>query len=203
MRPFAICEGIKIEYNRKSIRLKKYDYSKNGDYFITICTKNREKILSTIEIPQDTCRGRVPPLPETEYINNIPIIQTYTKISEIIKETFNNISKLDNVSIEDYIIMPDHIHFIAQLNNLDMKYCKNTTKGRGGTLPLHDIIARFKSFTTKQYNEINGTIGMKLWQRNYFEHIIRNEKEYLEILKYMQYNPLKYAIKHKLLPPLE
>lgn len=81
--------------------------------------------------------------------------------------------------------MPNHIHCIIQLE-------KN--QGRGGTLPLQAIIGRFKSFTTKQYNLLNNTIGIKLWQRNYFEHIIRNEKEYLEICKYIEENPIKYYL---------
>ena len=68
--------------------------------------------------------------------------------------------------------MPDHIHFIISINN---------DKGRGGTLPLQGIIRKFKSYTTKKYNILNNTIGIKLWQRNYYEHIIRNEKEYYKI----------------------
>ena len=146
-------------------------------YYVTICTYNRQEILSKID--SNYCRGRVPPLPT----NQIEIKNT--EIGEIIENTIKIINQKDNVKICNYIIMPNHIHCIIQLE-------KN--QGRDGTLPLQAIIGRFKSFTTKQYNLLNNTIGIKLWQRNYFEHIIRNEKEYLEICKYMKENPIKYYL---------
>ena len=148
-------------------------------YYITICTKNREKILSNIKIKQR--RGRVPPLPN----NNISIIQKHTSIGNIVETTIKNINQSKNIKINKYVIMPDHVHFIIKINNIE---------GRGGTLPLHDIIGRFKSFTTKQYNLLNQSIGMKLWQRNYFEHIIRNEKEYYKICEYIENNPINYIV---------
>ena len=78
--------------------------------------------------------------------------------------------------------MHDHIHFIISIKN----------EGRGGTLPLHAIVGKIKSYTTQKFNKINNTIGMKLWQRNYYEHIIRNENEYYKICKYIENNPIKY-----------
>ena len=56
------------------------------------------------------------------------------------------------------------------------------------------IIGRFKSYTTKQYNLLKNTIGKKLWQRNYYEHIIRNEKEYYKICEYIKNNPIQYFL---------
>ncbi len=141
---------------RKEIRLKYYDYSLEGYYFITICTKNRECNLSKI-IP-GVCRGGVPPPPENTKIGN-----------EIIKSFNFIINKYKCIEINDYVIMLNHIHLIIEKT------------GGGGTPPLHRIIQEIKSFTTKRYNQMNNVQGIKLWQRNYYEHVIRNEKEYLII----------------------
>lgn len=86
---------------RKDIRLKHYDYSLEGYYFITICTKNRECLLSTI-ISGD-CRGRVPPLPAN------------TKIGDEIEKTIKYlVNKYKFIEINNYIIMPNHIHLIIE-----------------------------------------------------------------------------------------
>lgn len=115
------------------------------------------------------CMGEVPPSPAK------------TKIGKQIEETIKYITcKYDNIEIDDYVIMPNHIHLIIH----------NT--GEGGTSPLHRIIIEIKTYTTKKYNEFNGTKCLKLWQRNYYEHIIRNEKEYYMIKQYIQYNPLNW-----------
>ena len=91
-------------------------------YYVTVCTKNRENILSEIKLNDNCCRGRVPPLPnENNYIIE------YTLIGKIIKNTVENINEKNYYKINNYIIMSDRIHFIVQINN---------DKGRGGTLPL-------------------------------------------------------------------
>ena len=80
--------------------------------------------------------------------------------------------------------MPNHIHFIIIL--------KNSQLGGRGNPPLHRIVGQFKSYTNKIYNDLNKTKKLILWQRNYYEHIIRNEREYQEIFEYIQINPLKW-----------
>jgi len=129
---------------RKNIRLKDYDYSQGGYYFVTICTHNRQSLLGMV-VGGGLCAA--------------PSVL----LSNIGKEVEINLLKLsrifDGIVIEPYIIMPNHIHFIAQLT------------GRHGDLPLHRLVGQFKSYTTKLYDDV-------LWQRNYYEHIIRNHKEY-------------------------
>ena len=191
-------EMITIYFNRKSIRLKNYDYSQNGIYFITICTHNREEILSKIALCE-MCRGGVPSPPSKKYIltseNNIPpsknnhkiqIIHTNTSIGKIVEHEIYHINKT-NIKIFPYVIMPDHIHFIVHI-----------FEGEDGTPPLHSIIGRFKSYTTKKYNEFNKETKQykKLWQRNYYEHVIRNEKEYFQICEYIYNNPIRYVQKY-------
>ena len=162
------------------MRLKNYDYSQNGLYYVTICTKNREEILSKIII-NSFFSGMDTPISPND------IIIKHTKIGNIILSEINNINEQENILIHNYVIMPNHVHFIIQLNHNG-----NQILGRGGTLPLQAIIGRFKSFTTKQYNILNNSFGTKLWQRNYYEHIIRNEKEYLKIIQYIKNNPFRW-----------
>lgn len=243
-------EMRKIYYNRKSIRLKNYDYSQNGMYFITICTHHRQNILSQIQ--KINCRGRFPPLPsniqhppmpdnknQPQFNNNFQytsnnknqislnnnlqpiinnqcsknpcnkcifqknhqhlsqqcknkfgIIHIYSEIGTIIENTITNINQINYVNIEPYVIMPNHVHFIVEIN--DKSIPQDT--GRDGTLPLHAIIGKFKSYTTYQFNLMNKTVGTKLWQRGFYEHIIRNENAYNQICKYIKNNPIKYIL---------
>jgi len=147
---------------RKPNRLKNFDYSQNGAYFITICTHNRKCVLGKI-VGEGLCA-----LP-----NNI-----LTPIGNEIEKTIQFINNnYDNVLIDKYIVMPNHIHMIVFLN---------TEKGGHGNPPLQNIIGQFKSFTTKQY-------GKRLWQRSYYDHIIRNETDYLNIWEYINNNPLNWC----------
>ena len=154
-------------YKRRSIRIKGYDYSKEGLYFITICTQNRRNILSKIK--NEKCRGKAPSLPNNTLIGNV------------IEKTIKYINaKYYNIDIEKYIIMPNHIHIIINI------------KGKDGALPLQDIIRIFKTYTTMKYYKIYNVKEVKLWQRNYYEHVIRNEKEYWQICEYIENNPLNW-----------
>ncbi len=149
---------------RKQIRLSDYDYSQTGFYFITICTKNKQKILSTIT-------GGDP--------HATPNVELTLLGKEIVK-TVNFIENHNpDVLIDKYIIMPNHIHAIIIL-------------GGDGTPPLHKIIGQLKSFTTKRYNDINKTKNQILWQRSYYDHVIRNDREYREVWNYIDINPLKW-----------
>ena len=87
------------------------------------------------------------------------------------------------------------MHMIVQLNDIEI----SAKKGRNGTLPLHWVIGRLKSYTTKQFNDLNGTIGLKLWQRNFYERIIRNEQEYFRTCEYIKNNPMNGWKKYKFL----
>lgn len=147
--------------------MKEYDYSQIGMYFVTICTENRKQVLS--KIIDENHRGNALPLPNNTLIGNI--------IESTIKYMNN---KYYNLDIEKYIIMPNHIHMIIHI------------KGKDGALPLQDIIRTFKTYTTMQYYKINNVKKSKLWQRNYYEHVIRNEKEYWLIYEYIENNPLNW-----------
>ena len=150
---------------RKTIRLKDYDYSQDGCYFITICTHERKNLL---------CGD----------------VQKYTDVTiQIENSLFDIASMYRNVYLDQHIIMPNHLHAIIVLNKMCLQI---PLTGGQKDLPLQEIIRRFKSFTTYQYNKSNNTKGKILWQRGYYDHIIRNEKELQEIRKYIIENPVKW-----------
>ncbi|MGN1298522.1 MAG: transposase [Candidatus Scatovivens sp.] len=158
---------------RKNLRIKEYDYSKEGYYFITICTQNRRRILSNINVGAGLVSAQI----------------NLTLIGKKIENSYLNLEKeFDNVKLHDYVIMPNHVHFIIEIYK------------RADTRPaptISDIICSFKSRTTMLIiNEIKinriKPFNKRLWQRNYYEHIIRNEKEYLQIKEYIINNPLKW-----------
>ncbi|MGN1339628.1 MAG: transposase, partial [Oscillospiraceae bacterium] len=169
---------------RKPTRLKDFDYSTDGAYFITICTQNRECVLSEI---LDSYEIR---------------LSEYGKIAEeqikLVQQRFTN------VSIPQYVIMPNHIHLIIILNesgraakwaggaNTMFAHSPQTGAGRaakwaGGASPsptVSDVIRVLKSQTTRLCN-----CGGKLFQRSFHDHIIRNEKDYMMISEYIESNP--------------
>lgn len=134
---------------RKVTRLENYDYSSDGYYFITIVTKDREKILSEINL------------------ENIIIL---TGIGKLIEKSILFINQNENKVLE-YIIMPNHIHLIIKLKNSEKSILK--------------IVEDFKKFTTRKIKKDYGKI---LWQRSYYEKVIRNENQYIELLNYIREN---------------
>lgn len=145
---------------RKKNRLKDYDYSQNGAYFITVCVKDKRNLLWT-DVGA-TC-GR-PQL---------------TDIALKVDKEINKISAVyENVVIDKYVIMPNHIHIIILLNG--------TKNGRTEFAPtISRIIKQFKGSISKQ-------IGYSIWQQSFYDHIIRDEEDYLKIWRYTETNPLKW-----------
>lgn len=130
----------------KNIRLKGYDYTSNGYYFITICTNYRHPYL---------------------------VGQTKNVVAQFIERLPQRIS---SIKIDYYTIMPIHLHLILILEN-----CKTA---------VGEIVRQLKAITKKQ-------IGFKIWQPNYYEHVIRNENALMKIREYIQNNPLVERIEFK------
>ena len=157
--------------DRKPNRLKEFDYGQNGAYYITICTKDRKQILS--EIVGDD--AHIVPKPygwiAEKYIRNVP-------------------------EIEKYIIMPDHIHMIIRLDNGSMRASTPTDiVGTDANIhPQHNrvatIVRSLKTLVTKE-------IGEPIFQRSYYDHVIRNERDYNEIWEYIENNPRKWIIQKR------
>lgn len=149
---------------RKPTRLKDYDYSQDGYYFITICTQNRKKILSTV--------GEGFPLPKL------------TQHGEITERLLLEIAeRYEEIKIDKYVIMPNHIHVLFALKN----------GGRGNPSPTIDkAMGWFKYTVTKEINKQSGTPGKKIFQRSFHDHVIRGEQDYKEIWQYIDSNPVKW-----------
>ena len=161
---------------RSSLRLKDFDYSQTGAYFVTICTQKGKSILGNVI--------------GEEMVSN--------EYGRIVKQSWNGLSShFWNIEIDWFVVMPNHIHGIITLDDA----C-------GGGVPppmveatsplqkpkLGQIVGYFKYQTTKLINEIRSTPGFRVWQRNYYEHVIRNEEKLNKIRYYIQTNPLKWNL---------
>ena len=156
---------------RKSTRLKGYDYSTPGTYFVTICTHNRKCLFSNIA-------GSIHESPKNKL----------TQYGEIVKQIVEILPDRFNVSIPKYIIMPHHVHLIIEINN------DETRAIRESPLQYHrSVIDKIVGFLKMNVSKkIHHTDNEKIWQRSYHDHIIRGEKDYQKIWDYIEKNPLKW-----------
>ena len=186
---------------RKQIRLKDYNYSQNGYYFITICSKDRQclfcNILRTNERSPTVWADNI--CPETNekdtvgadiirpQINEMDIITPKLyKCGYYIKKSISEINcHYKNVFVDKYVIMPNHIHMILVIVGVDTIHPQTT--GRIISAPrVSVIVGQMKRWVSKQ-------IGFSCWQKSFYEHIIRNENEYQKICEYIENNPKKWA----------
>ena len=161
------------KHHRRSIRLKGYDYSQSGWYFATICTQKREMLFG------DVIDGKM-------ILNDAG--QVADKYWREIPEHY------PNTNLDEYVIMPNHIHGIIVIDNTQNVGAKNISplrsQFRSPSQTIGSIIRSFEIAVTKWFRK-NTKIYM-VWQRNYYEHIIRNENELNRIRKYIIENPLKW-----------
>ncbi|MBD2293049.1 transposase [Anabaena sphaerica FACHB-251] len=182
-------------HHRRSIRLKGYDYSQQGAYFVTICTHQRNCLFGEI-------------------------VDSEMKLNtngEIARGSWLSIPRhFQNVELDEFVIMPNHLHGIIiivnnsnaegeALANQDFQQQQNLSSqcfaptGKtikiNGTKPqsLAAIIQNYKSVSTRQINRINKAKGSVIWQLNYHEHIIRNEEALNNIRQYIVKNPINWA----------
>ena len=174
---------------RKRNRLPNYDYSENGAYFITICTENRKCCLSDIELidieTQITLTGKGQIV--ERFVREIPI-------------------KYPTVSVDHYVIMPNHVHLLLRIERNGGTGNPSPTEvrgtgdpsptevcGRGKPSPtVGNIIGWFKYQTTKAVNEA-AQKKASLWQRSYYDHVLRDQNDYLVRWAYIDGNPSRWA----------
>lgn len=167
---------------RKTIRLKQFDYSNNGYYFVTICTYKKQCLF-----------------------------EQYPQLKQIVNNQWLSLPQIyQHINLDKYVIMPNHIHGIIIINNVGatLAVARNNNvvinnnptiddnSSRAGARPaptLGNIIGAFKSrclhhWLRHIYNQQLNIVG-KFWQRNYYEHIIRNNNELNEIREYICNNP--------------
>jgi putative transposase len=176
-----------LEFSRHSIRLTDYDYTNPGGYFITICVQDRRCVLGEIN------DSKVEP----------------SHIGKIVEESWQYIpSHFHGIILDLNVIMPNHFHGIIIIEDTrldgrgEVPSPSNdetpSRENRGGMTPplrkptLGQVVGYFKYLSTKKINELTNNAPGRLWQRNYYEHIIRNEQDLYNARKYILENPLKW-----------
>ncbi len=162
---------------RKPMRLKGYDYSADGYYFVTTCAKDKRCLFSTI-------RPAVPHTPSGMHpvgrgILDAPPVELseYGKVVESALLFLHTHSK--RVRVHRYVIMPNHVHLLLQV----------LPGASGKPRPTNEEIPKFMS-SLKRYS--NRVTGQDLWQDTYYDHIIRDEEDYLRVWEYIETNPGKW-----------
>ena len=164
-------------YNRKSTRLKYFDYNSAGAYFITICTQNRRCVLSKI-------------------VGTGVLDCPYAELTEYGKIADKHIKQIsdfyEHLSVESYVIMPNHIHLLLIIKDTG---CVNKEIGQSGTpVPtnvkrvnsiLSQFISTFKRYSNKEYGE-------NIWQSRTYDHIVRDSYDYEAYLRYIYDNPARW-----------
>jgi REP element-mobilizing transposase RayT len=171
------------QHHRRSIRLPGYDYSSPGAYFITICTRQKECILG-------------------EILDGIIHLHEFGQIAADCWQWLSE--RYAYVELDEWVVMPNHIHGIIRI--ADLTQCKG---GSRTALTIHDrshpsnptkykpigrLIGVFKTVSSKKINQIRNTPGCPVWQRNYYEHIIRDRSSLQTIRQYISNNPLSWEL---------
>ncbi len=171
------------KHHRQSIRLPGYDYSQAGFYFVTICCYHRQCLFG------DIADG----------------VMQLNQYGEIVAETYQWLSqRYPYLNLDEWIIMPNHFHGIMVLTDKpcrgDSRIAPTITQN---TQPINSepkrkslgrLIGAFKTVSTKNINLIRNAPGTPVWQRNYYEHIIRNEESLNKIREYIVNNPLSWQL---------
>ena len=170
-------------HHRRSIRLKGHDYAQAGAYFVTICAHDRECLFG-------------------EIVNGEMEVNQY---GEIVEKAWNDLlNHYPHLELDRFIVMPNHIHGIPVLIEAGLV---GAGLKRAGLKPaptmrrhgLPEIVRAFKTFSACRINESRNSPGVPVWQRNYYEHIIRDDADYDRITEYVATNPQRW-IEDKLHP---
>jgi putative transposase len=175
------------KYHRKSIRIKEYDYAQTGGYFVTIVTYRRDCLFGKIE-------------------NGIMALNNFGVIAD---ECWRTIPEhFPFVELGAYVVMPNHVHGVIVINDMDDGTGRGADDGRGAAMlrPYDDnpnphkinvkpgslgaIVRSYKSAVSYRINKEHNATG--IWQRNYYEHIIRDEKDLQRIMDYIETNPSRW-----------
>ncbi len=160
-------------HQRRSIRLCGYDYSRSGLYAVTICTHGKQHLFGEIVEGQ---------MNSTEY-------------GETVKHYWNELPRYyPHARLDAFVMVPNHVHGIIEILPGDAGAGLQTCPAPGGRRhPLSEIVRGFKTYSARRINDLRGTPGRLVWQRNYYEHIVRNDDELNKIREYIATNPLRWG----------
>ncbi len=163
---------------RRSIRAEGYDYTQEGAYFITICTTNRKCLLG-------------------EVVNGEVQLNEIGKVVE--KAWLQTPEVRPNLELDAFVVMPNHFHAILFITGTPDQRATRRVALTGAERPvglisgsLGAIVGQFKSIATKMVKQLRKAIDSPVWQRNYYEHVIRNEESLSRIREYIQTNPQRW-----------
>jgi len=165
------------KHTRRSIRLHEYDYTQSGAYFVTICIHQRECLLGEI----------------------VDGLMSTNSWGEIVRGEWLQTAILrPGVELDVFVVMPNHFHGIISIASDRRGTARRAPTGEQFSRPvpgsIPTLIRAFKSATTKRINERRGTPGTPVWQRNYYEHIIRNEEALNRTRAYIALNPSRWQM---------
>ena len=166
-------------HHRRSIRLQGYNYAQAGAYFVTICSQQRAHLFGEI------AEGKM----------------LLNECGHIVEQVWHELPQhYANISLAEFVIMPNHIHGVIILTeNISVRAGVGVGFVRAGFKPaptqhgLSEIIRGFKTFSARRINQYRNSIGVPVWQRNYYEHIIRNDMDYQRIAEYIINNPQRWT----------
>lgn len=168
------------DHHRHSIRLPDYDYTQNGAYFVTLCVHQRQCLFG--DISDD---GKV-------HLNEYGTV--------VQKEWLRTETIRPEVELGEFVVMPNHFHAIVIIRDVGAHGCaplQNAPSDNSSSLKrqprsLGSLVAGFKSITTKRINILRSTASAPVWQRNYYEHVIRNARDFSAICAYILNNPARW-----------
>jgi REP element-mobilizing transposase RayT len=156
-------------HHRRSIRLKGYDYTQSGAYFVTIVAYQRECLFG-------------------EIVNGEMQLNEFGKIVQ--RAWFDLPKHYPHIELGTFCIMPNHIHAVIIIVGVgDVRVGLKSAPTRH---PLSEIVRALKSFSARRVNELRRTKGIPVWQRNYYEHVIRSEEDHNRIHLYIESNPANW-----------
>ena len=180
------------KYHRRSVRLPGCDYSQEGAYFVTLCTHQRKCLLG-------------------EVVNNEMRLNAFGKAVQ--EEWRHSVEIRKEIQLDEFVVMPNHLHGIIVITGEEGAH--SVVSGRGarrcalveahGRVPLQarlfrpprslgSFVAGFKSAAAKRINQIRRTPGAPIWQRSFYEHVIRNLKSLYRIRQYIAENPQNWPL---------
>ena len=165
---------------RKPLRLKHYDYSSPGVYFITICTAGRRCFLSTVGAIHES------PAPEVNL----------TQVGKTVKDVIESLpQRYPTVHVDTYVIMPNHIHLLLRIEDERAVREPPLQSDKHSDVVKRSLLAKAIGYIKMNSSRQIHTFAPDLvvWQRAYYDHVVRDEKDYGEVWAYIEYNPLRWS----------